>query len=102
MMVTPEMMEALGAKRGKARGPNMTNVVVPEGSVSASAAGTTAATDSYGGTASLEDAVGEWGQGLLGARAIRKKKHTRERQQYQAECEKFKIGNARLQVRSTT
>ena len=25
MMVTPEMMEALGGKRGKARGPDMTN-----------------------------------------------------------------------------
>eukprot|EP01047_Picozoa_sp_COSAG01_P120561 COSAG01_NODE_49300_length_373_cov_0.948905_2_plen_36_part_01 len=31
MMVTPEMMEKLGGKRGKARGPDMTNVVVGEG-----------------------------------------------------------------------
>ena len=54
MMVTPEMMEALGAKRGKARGPDMTNVVVSE-----------ATEDSYAGSSSLEEAVGRMGAGKL-------------------------------------
>lgn len=31
MMITPEMMERLGGKRGKAKGPDMTKVVVEEG-----------------------------------------------------------------------
>ena len=50
MMITPEMMEQLGGKRGKARGPDMTNREI----------GDADGQEDYGGAASLEEAVGDW------------------------------------------
>ena len=77
MMISAEMMEQLGGKRGKARGPDMTNVVVSEGADEL---------ESYAGTASLEDAVGDWEDG----RKKKKKKKAREREAYDNACEKFR------------
>ena len=81
MMVTAEMMEALGAKKGKARGPDMTHASVAEDSA-----------DVFGGAASLEEAVGEWEDGRKG----RKKKKAYEKASYDAAYVKFKVANDRL------
>jgi hypothetical protein len=66
MMITPEMMDALGAKRGTARKPDQTKVIVEEG------------TDMFAGgdgdAANLDDAVGEWDGGRKKGLKRKKKK----------------------------
>ena len=61
MMITPEMMEQLGGKRGKARGPDMTNREI----------GDADGQEDYGGAASLEEAVGDWEGGRKRKRLIK-------------------------------
>ena len=93
MMITPEMMEQLGGKRGKARGPDMTNVVVDESE---------AAADEFGGASTLEDSVGDWDDG----RKKKKKKTAKPKkaaapaglEDFDAAYVAFRAENERLQV----
>ena len=55
MMITPEMMEQLGGKRGTPRGPDMTRREI--------SAGADALDDGFAGAESLDDAVGDWNDG---------------------------------------
>lgn len=54
-MITPEMMEKLGGKRGTPRGPDMTNREISKGEA--------AMDDTFAGAESLDDAIGEWQDG---------------------------------------
>lgn len=85
MMVTADMMEALGGKRGKPRGPDQTHVVVSEETE-----------DSYAGASSLEEAVGtDWEDGLKG-RSARKAQKARQKALYDAAYEKLRSANENL------
>jgi hypothetical protein len=88
MMISAEMMEQLGGKRGKARGPDMTNVVVSEAADEPEA---------YAGASSLEDAVGDWEDG----RRKKKKKKAREREVYDHACDRFRGVTEKLQTNLT-
>ena len=55
MMITPEMMEQLGGKRGTPRGPDMTHKEI--------SAGADPLDDGFAGAESLDDAVGDWNDG---------------------------------------
>ena len=95
MMITPAMMEQLGGKRGKPRGPDMTNVVITE----------TAAADDFDGASTLEASLGDWDDG-------RKKKKKKDKsktksnhdgtaaqlESFDASYAAFRVGNERLQV----
>jgi hypothetical protein len=83
MMVTPEMMEKLGGKRGKARGPDMTNVVVGEGGLEGT---------SYAGMGSLEEALGGWDSGRS-----RGRRHKKAQRDLGTSYRSFRAENDRLE-----
>ena len=90
MMITPEMMEQLGGKRGKARGPDQSNVVIEESS---------GAADEYGGAGTLEDSVGDWDDGRKKkARKAKAKKSLSPAGDYDAAYAAFRAESERLQV----
>ena len=88
MMITPEMMEQLGGKRGKARGPDMTNREISEG-------GGEDIDDGFKGAGTLDDALGDWSDGR-GAAFFGKKK-TRKPRRDKA-YDEFVAANDRLEA----
>eukprot|EP01043_Picozoa_sp_COSAG02_P061447 COSAG02_NODE_8262_length_2638_cov_9.241140_3_plen_472_part_01 len=91
MMISPEMMEQLGGKRGKARGPDMTNECITED----------AAADEFGGASTLEESLGDWDDGRKRkkkAKAKAKKRGDSPQIDFDASYGAFRAGNERLQV----
>ena len=88
MMITPEMMEQLGGKRGKARGPDMTNREISDAD----------GQEDYGGAASLEEAVGDWEGGRKRKRKKAKAKMKQQVDRFGAAYAEFRAENDRLQA----
>ena len=82
MMITPEMMEQLGGKRGKARGPDMTNREVSEAEAS----------DEFAGAETLDDALGDWHGDGRWKRRLKKKPQRKD-----VAYERFVAANDRLE-----
>eukprot|EP01046_Picozoa_sp_COSAG06_P024054 COSAG06_NODE_1940_length_8023_cov_11.932988_9_plen_1278_part_00 len=88
MMITPEMMEQLGGKRGAPRGPDMTHREIVAGDQSE-------LDDAFAGAETLDDAVGDWNDGRSKSR--RKKAGSKRRKPRRDKAfDEFVAANDRL------